>query len=154
MTTSAGVVVDASLGLKLVLTEPYTPEARTLVRGWTVDGLSRLAPTLFAYETTNTLYRKQPAPDAEHVRWVALSVADLLAVVALVPPDLALLERAAAIAAQLGRPAAYDAQYAALAEREDYEFWTADERFWRAARSQFFWVRWVGEAATLGGGSR
>lgn len=141
MMPGGAVAVDASLALKWVILEPYTAEADALAAQWVAAGIERLAPALLAYEATNALYRKQPAPDAQHVAWVALSLADILAAVTLVPPDLVLLERAAAIAAQLGRPAAYDAQYAALAEREGCELWTADERFWNAARPHFGWVR-------------
>ncbi len=109
-----------------------------------------MAPVLLAYEATNALYRKQPAPDVQHIAWVPFSLADILAAVTLMPPNLALLERAAAIAAQLRRLAAYDAQYVALAEREGCELWTADERFWYAATARFPWVRWVGEATASG----
>lgn len=154
MMASGVVAVDASLALKWVLDEPYAAEADALAAQWVAAGMRPLAPVLLAYESTNALYRKQPAPDSQHLAWVALSVADLLAVLTLVSPDLALLERATVLSAQLGRPAAYDTQYAALAEREGCELWTADERFWNAATPHFRWVRWVGEVSASRGPAR
>jgi predicted nucleic acid-binding protein len=56
--------------------------------------------------------------------------------------------RALAIADQLRQRASYDAQYLALAEHLGCELWTADERFWNAARPAFPQVRWVGEIRT------
>lgn len=81
------------------------------------------------------------------MNWVVRTVADLLAVVTLESPGSALCERALVIADELKRAAAYDTQYAALAEREGCELWTADERFWNAAKTRYPWVRWVGEPA-------
>jgi predicted nucleic acid-binding protein len=43
-------------------------------------------------------------------------------------------------AAVVALPAAYDAHYLALAEREQCEFWTADTRFLRAIDGKLPWV--------------
>ncbi len=48
------------------------------------------------------------------------------------------------LAHQYGLPAAYDAHYLALAEREGCEYWTTDERLWNAVKAQLPWVRWLG----------
>lgn len=53
--------------------------------------------------------------------------------------------RGQGLAHQFRRPAGYDAHYLALAEREGCDFWTADERLWKAVRPQLTWVRWLGE---------
>src|SRR5260370_42662307 len=52
------VVVDASLALKWVLAEPDSSTAVKLLNEWTDEGKSAIAPALFTYEVTNTLYRQ------------------------------------------------------------------------------------------------
>lgn len=145
------VVVDVSFAVKWVIPEPFTAEAEALLTDWRAWGVERLAPALFAYEGANALYRKRPVPEGS--AWVAANLADMLAAVTLRPPTPAMLDRAVAIAERLNRPASYDAQYAALAEAEGCEFWTADERFWHAAQPHFPWVRWVGETRASPGGA-
>ena len=62
-------------------------------------------------------------------------------------PTFELNERALVWAARLKQARAYDAQYLALADQFQSEFWTADERLWKASKSLGLkWVRWIGEA--------
>jgi len=144
------VVVDTSIAVKWVVTEPDTPVALALVAEWNRNGVDLVAPALFASEITNVLYKR--------VRKGELTVAEagvrlrqvFLAVPALdFSPDpavnLALSMRALELARQHGLPATYDAHYLALAEREGCEYWTADERLWNAVRAPLPWVRWLGE---------
>ena len=49
------------------------------------------------------------------------------------------------LASRLGQGAAYDSHYLALAETLGCELWTADEKFFRAARGAATAVRWIGE---------
>ena len=53
--------------------------------------------------------------------------------------------RAMQIAGQLRQGAVYDAHYLALADILGCEYWTADERFYRAAAPVSQRVRWIGE---------
>ena len=59
------------------------------------------------------------------------------------PPNISL--RAFDWAARFNRPAAYDAYYLALAEMMESEFWTADERLYKAIRANFPNIHWLGE---------
>ena len=59
------------------------------------------------------------------------------------PPHLH--RRALELASRFGQGAAYDAHYLALAETLGCELWTADEKFFRAARGEATSVRWIGE---------
>lgn len=143
---SGEVVVDASVAVKWVVTEPLTREARDLLAGWLQTDVARLAPCWFACEVANVLYRRtvqglltlDDAGDA---------LDDILAFVSLQTERAPLARRALAIAQLTARPTTYDAQYAALAEAEGCELWTADERFYNTARGSFPFVHWLGEVA-------
>ena len=53
--------------------------------------------------------------------------------------------RALHLASHLGQMTVYDAQYLAPADILGYDFWTADERFYRAALPVCQNVYWTGE---------
>ena len=58
-----------------------------------------------------------------------------------------LLRRGYELATQFNRPTAYDAQYLAVAERLQCEFWTVDERLYNAVKQALPWVKWLGNFA-------
>ncbi len=59
MSVPAGaVVVDASVACKWVLNEPETPQARALLAHWVAARLQPIAPSWFACEVANVLYRR------------------------------------------------------------------------------------------------
>ena len=124
--TNSSVCIDASLVIKLVVEEEYSPEVRTLWRNWVDDGYYLVAPPLLRYEVASVL-RKQVArglrTTSESRR--ALELALAFDIQYLEPVDLHL--RTFDLAGRLGRPVAYDAHYLALAEHLACEFWTADE---------------------------
>ncbi len=61
--------------------------------------------------------------------------------IALIPPDASLSALAYEWTLRLGRAAAYDSFYLALAEASDAELWTTDQRL--AAATALPWVRMV-----------
>ena len=138
------VCVDAGLVVKLVVEESYSQEARTLWRIWQKEGYEIAAPSLLRYEVASVL-RKQVM---RHLRTMSENRYALELVLAF---DIQYLEpvnfhqRAFALANQLGRPAAYDTHYLALAEHLACDFWTADERLVNAVQSTFSWVKWLGQ---------
>lgn len=138
------VVADASLMVKLVLAERHTAEARALFRAWEQRNIRILAPSWFACEVANVLYQRRRRGQLT-LQAAKLALRGILVEVVLTPENALLAERALEMAEDLGLPAPYDTQYAALAESEACELWTADERFWNAARGRFPWVRWLGE---------
>jgi predicted nucleic acid-binding protein len=138
------VVVDASLALKWVLDEVDSAAALALLNLWARQRLRALAPGWFACEVANALHqrvRRGQLNEGEARQLIRVLVNQVV----LLDVEPATAERALTLAALLQRPITYDTQYAALAERERCELWTADERFWNAARARFAWVRWVGE---------
>jgi predicted nucleic acid-binding protein len=58
--------------------------------------------------------------------------------------DDVLLRRGYELATRFNRPTAYDAQYLAVAEYLQCEFWTADERLFNAVNRDLTWAKWLG----------
>ncbi len=141
------IVVDASLALKWVLDEPYTVEANDLLENWRERRSKLLAPALFLYEIANALtkriQRKQLtlAQGQERLGFF-LESGPLLQQIGVVHP------RALELADRFRLPTAYDAHYLALAEFQQCEFWTADERLWNSVKRDLRWVHWLGERGT------
>lgn len=106
-----------------------------------------VAPPLFRPEVTSTIRRwlHTGAIDHEFARQAVHRSLRLR--IEIVHEFDALQMRAFDIATQLNQPRAYDAQYLALAEFRQCDFWTADERFANAARREFSNVRFIGEFA-------
>jgi len=141
---AAQVVVDSGILIAGVLREPITGKARTRLRQWKRERYQIVAPTLFRYELIavmrKSVYQGRLTP-AE-----ALKGRDfLLEYPVQLHMDGDLLRRAYDLAAQFNRPTAYDSQYLAVAERLGCEFWTADERLFRAVSQDLDWVRWLGD---------
>ena len=137
------VVVDASVAVKWVLDETYSPEAVALLQEWANAGMRVIAPALQAYELTNILHKRVGRADMTiDEAYVALT--ELLGADVTYEHDAATSLRALELAHQFGLPATYDAHYLALAEREGCEYWTADERLWNGVSGKLSWVRWIG----------
>lgn len=141
---AGAVVVDASLAVQWAIVEPLRPEARALLLAWDRDQVVRLVPSLFLSELNSPLLklRRQgliTIEEAEQAR------DEVLAAVEVVNDSRELTRRALAIADGLSLRVAYDSLYAALAEAEGCELWTADERFYNTARARFAFVHWLGE---------
>ena len=121
------VVVDASVGIKLLLPEDHTTQVRQLFVSSLVEGSrSILVPDLFFVECANALWktvRRGDIPQEEAESGIAYLRALGLNVVS----TRDLVRRALEIACQLGITA-YDACYAALSERMEVPLLTADNR--------------------------
>jgi predicted nucleic acid-binding protein len=132
--------VDASFVVRLLLGGEEADRASARWAGWAAAGVRVLAPELLLAETTNALYRcgkaglLRPAEVDEAVRHVGALGIETSPMAPLVGPALSLAQR-------LTLPAAYDAFYLALAERESAELWTADLRLKRAVSAVLPWVR-------------
>ena len=140
------VIVDASIALKWVLSEPDSSIAKALLLKWNTEGKDALAPGLFAYEITNILYRqvvmgKLSYDEARSLLKKLFSIGILI--------DFSQYEdistQAMELSHRFGLPAAYDAHYLALAEHENCEYWTADARLWNTIRGKLPWVRWLAD---------
>src|SRR5436309_9193245 len=123
------IVVDASLALKWALDEDLTPGAQALLQEWIRQGIRLIAPSLFAYKIAHVLYRQQRA-NIMTTAQALLAYQDVCNHVDPQSLDDRHTARAFAIGNETDRPDAYDVHYLALAEREECEYWTADERLW------------------------
>ena len=133
---SGYVVVDASLAIKWLLVEEDSDKAHTLLQSWEQQEVDRVAPHLLAAEVANALHRKVIRGQLPREQAVRLMTRILSSRLELHDPP-HLHARALELASELGQGAVYDSHYLALAEALDCEYWTADDRFHRAARSAY-----------------
>ena len=122
-----GVVVDASVVLKLLLPEDQSGTVHRLWARWLEQDREIAAPFLLAYEVTsvlrNKMVRREVPPEAGEAAFLAYRSQEI----SLHHPD-GIEEKMWALAKHWNLPTCYDATYLALAELLGYEFWTADRR--------------------------
>jgi predicted nucleic acid-binding protein len=125
-----GYVVDASVAVKWLITEPYTAEATRLLE----SGLTLIAPELVFAEAANALWaicRRGDISKADFAE--AVDVLKLAPIT--VPYSMRQLAAAASrLAVDLDHPV-YDCFYLALAAQEQYPVVTADSRFHDTVRA-------------------
>jgi predicted nucleic acid-binding protein len=123
-----GVVVDASVVLKLLLPEEHSETVHRVWSRWVERDTELVAPFLLAYEVVSVLRNKvvrgELTPEGGDAAFVAFRSQEI----ALRHPD-GIEEKAWALAKTWKLHTTYDATYLALAELLDYELWTADRRF-------------------------
>jgi predicted nucleic acid-binding protein len=144
---SLDCVVDASVGIKLFLVEPLSDRADALFASLAVTPPASLfVPDLFYVECTNILWkyvrRFGYSPEAARQ-----DVADLVRLSLHVASTADLAEAALALALDHG-VTAYDAAYAALAQKLSLPLITADEALVRRLDGTGLDVRWLAEIET------
>jgi len=147
---SVPVVVNTSLALKWVLPQlALSQESAELLVAWGSQRTRLLVPRLFFSEVANALYdyvrNADPAYPSLTLEQAQASIENLSTLVEPADEDQAIAERALAIAVALGRRHMYDEVFVALAEREQCELWTADEKHWNAVKRRYPMVRCVAE---------
>lgn len=137
-----GVVIDASVMLKLLLPEERSEAVHRLWSGWVDRDTEVTAPFLLAYEVVsvlrNKVFRRELTPEAGDAALAAFVSQD----VSFRHPQ-GIEEAAWSLARRWNLPTAYDAMYLALAEITRCEFWTADRRFAASLRRKAPRVRLV-----------
>lgn len=137
-------MVDANILIALGLAdEPLHTQASQLLAAWQAAKETLIAPCLFRSEVTavvrKVVYQERLTPEQGR-----LLLAQFLAYPVDFHEDIDLLKAAYELAVRFNRPRAYDSQYLALAERFSCDFWTADERLFRAVQSSLSSVKWLG----------
>jgi predicted nucleic acid-binding protein len=133
------LILDASFAIPLLIAEPRSAKALSLLQDFREEGRTLVVPTLWVYEVTSSLQKLRHFKmiSSSEMRKAITSMTQLE--VELVHPDLSLTERAVAWSERLKRASAYDSFYLALAEGRSCELWTADKRLWNSANRS--WVR-------------
>lgn len=136
-------VVDASVGIKLFIEEPFSDAARAFFEKLTEDPPAELfVPDLFYIECANVLLEyirrySRPLEDSK------ADLADLNLLALRSTPTQELMEDALVLANDKNITA-YDACYAVLARRLDIPLITADESLARSIE----WATWLGDLKT------
>jgi predicted nucleic acid-binding protein len=123
-------VLDSNVGLKWVLDEDLSDEARAVRDEYRKNVHELLAPDVFPVEVAHTLSRAVRAGRIKEAEANA-GLSGVLGDCPQLHPFLSLLPRAFAISLQ-ARIGVYDCLYVALAEREGCELLTADDRLQRS----------------------
>ena len=139
------VVVDASLAVKWLVSEVHSDQAFVLARSWASRATQPVAPHLMPVEVANALHRRVLRQEVTQETAIRLMESLLASGIELREAS-DLHRRALILAGRLRQNAVYDAHYLAVAETLQCEFWTADEKFYRAAATTMGNVRWVGES--------
>ena len=138
------VVIDASLALKWVLQEVHTEDAVALRDHWLEHMELVIAPPIFRSEVTNALHQRVRRRQLSRQDAVDMLESLVSAVATGEPPSL--YSRALTLAGELELASAYDALYLALADSEECEMWTADQRLVHSAQPRFPMLRWLEES--------
>ncbi len=128
-------VLDASVALKWVLTEPDSPQALSVRDDFRQQLLELLAPDIFPVEVAHALTRAERKGLIKPPQATRL-LADVLSTPMPLHPYRPLLPRAVAISSAM-HCGVYDCLYIALAEREGCEFITADDQLIKNLAAQF-----------------
>jgi predicted nucleic acid-binding protein len=136
-------VVDSSVAIKWLVTEPYSTEARRVLDEYQSGALTLLAPDLIYAEVGNIVWKKH--------RFQGLAAADaqliidaFRALTFTITPTSALLDDAYRLAVTHHRTV-YDAMYLALSAREQCRLVTADEKLVNALGPSFPRIVWIGD---------
>lgn len=143
MSPAQEVCVDASLAVKVVVTEPDSDKADALFDEWANEGKQLIAPAFFGVETDSILrqkvaLRKELTPEQAEAAFAKLQTLPIQQIAVL-----GQRQRAWEMAAAYGFATVYDATYLALAELRGCEFWTADERLFNRVKDTLTFVKWL-----------
>jgi predicted nucleic acid-binding protein len=133
------IVLDSSISLKWVLPELHSDKAIRLRDDFHNAVIDLIAPDILLVENLHAL------ANAERQKRIVLGTAyplwqSVLADCPVLHSHIPLLERAYEIAAA-ARIGVYDCAYVALAERENCELATADDRLVKNLQAQFPFIR-------------
>lgn len=140
------VVVDSNIVIAVVVHVPYTLSARKLVRQWAADDIDLVAPLFWEYEIFSALRKfiyvgHMKLNDAFEAMEQVFSMN-----VTTISQTIEGYKLALQWADRLGNFTADNAQYLALTEQLEADFWTADRRLAHLCQQAgASWVHWLGE---------
>lgn len=130
------VVVDSNIFVALFINLPYTNVATDNYQQWLINRERLIAPVLFEYEVVSIIqqlvYGKYLSKSEGNERMKDIFNCNI----SLISTSTTLHQAALNWAQKLNQSKAYDAQYVALAEQENAQFWSADKRLINALQQQ------------------
>lgn len=136
------IVLDSGVFIATVVDEEQTNKARHLVHWIGTEGMNITAPTLCLYEMASTMrkiVRRGQITSEDGAR--------LLHRLTFQPIEFVVtnqfIERAYALATEHNLSSAYDAQYLAIAESLQCDFWTYDKRLFNSVEKRLSWVKYI-----------
>lgn len=128
--------LDASILIKLLTREPDSDKVHALFGGWLENSENLIAPAFCLYELYAVLRKKN------HLGLLTddqtqTCLTDLKELPVTFLPDQELLGEAFLWSKRLKQAVIYDCLYLALAHQENALFWTADRKFYEAAKGEF-----------------
>lgn len=138
------IVIDANIIVALALPLPYSNAATEKLRKWQEQNVELVAPTLWHYECVSTL-RKAVVLNLISTEEVSEALQNIFSLgIKDLQPTFFLNQKSMEWASRLKQTVAYDAAYLALAEHLNSEFWTADNKLFKAADNEgLTWVRLI-----------
>jgi predicted nucleic acid-binding protein len=141
--TNSQVCVDASLIVWSLVPYPLSSAAEALLDNWQKTDTQLIAPALLGFEITSTLRR------LVYMREISLVVGEeafarFLRIQIQLESHPGIFPHAWRIANELNLARAYDASYLAVAQANQCDFWTADQKLYNAVHAKLPWVRWLG----------
>ncbi len=140
----AGVCVDASFYLTILMPDEDDSVSRRIWREWQDESIPLWAPSLFPWECANGVRQAVRTGRIEPDAAPDLLLQMLDSPVGLVSAEEHLMFAWRDFVVAHDLPAVYDAAYLALASHLDCEFWTADLKLYRTVGHALPWVRAVG----------
>lgn len=138
------LVIDSNILLASVLPdEPLTRQAQAILLHWSNTDIRLIAPRLFRSELVAVVRKAVFQNRITHEQGRQF-LSLLLEYPVTHFEDDDLLKAAYEIAYRFNLPRAYDAQYLALAEQAEADFWTADEILYNRLNPHFGQIRWLG----------
>jgi len=137
------VCVDANIIVWSLVTFPLSRSAEALLRNWRQTGTILIAPTLLKFEVTSTLRRLVYQRVLTAIEGEDAFAAFLKIEIQLSSQE-SIFPLAWELAKQFNRSRAYNTAYLALAQLNQCDLWTADEKLYNAVHAKLPWVKWLG----------
>lgn len=141
VTTTTTICVDINVAIQLVVAEETSLKAKALCQSWVEADIQLVVPSLFWYEAASILTKK--------VHRNLITGAESSAAFSTLmnmPFQTVSVEnlhmRALQMALRLKQAQAYDTHYLVIAQVLNCEFWTDDERLYRAALQEVPQIKW------------
>ncbi len=138
----ADIVVDSGFVYLTLLPNPQQSKLRQTINTWQETGIILHAPSLWHYEFVSTITKAVHFKQLNRAEAEAILELGNIFDIQFYLPDAELNRAAFDWTLKLQRANAYDSFYLALAQQLQCEFWTVDQRLYRAVNTA--WIHYAG----------